>query len=128
MIFKVFAPQRLIECLFKGRRILAPGGIAFAAPPFVFAGYSGSVLQPRVQTPAPGGMQSAWGGGDYSPRAAPQRGHHFAQPRGKDLREIQELLRHKSIRTTVRYTNLSYEQTRQTGEALRQALEWQVSP
>ena len=28
---------------------------------------------------------------------------------GKDLREIQELLRHKNIRTTVRYTPVGYE-------------------
>jgi hypothetical protein len=27
------------------------------------------------------------------------------------------LLRHKNIRTTVRYTNVGYEQTRQTAEA-----------
>jgi site-specific recombinase XerD len=49
---------------------------------------------------------------------------------GKDLREIQELpsvarrmLRHKNIRTTVRYTHVGYEQTRQTAEALSDALE-----
>ena len=36
---------------------------------------------------------------------------------GKDLREIQELLRHKNIRTTVRYTHVGYEQTRQTAKA-----------
>ena len=41
---------------------------------------------------------------------------------GKDLREIQELLRHKNIRTTVRYTHVGYEQTRQTAEALSDAL------
>jgi site-specific recombinase XerD len=39
------------------------------------------------------------------------------------LREIQELLRHKNIRTTVRYTHVGYEQTRQTAEALSQILE-----
>ena len=32
-------------------------------------------------------------------------------------------LRHKSIRTTVRYTHVGYEQTRQTAEALSQILE-----
>jgi integrase len=42
---------------------------------------------------------------------------------GKDLREIQELPRHKNIRTTVRYTHVGYEQTRQTAEALSDALE-----
>jgi site-specific recombinase XerD len=42
---------------------------------------------------------------------------------GKDLREVQELLRHKNIRTTVRYTHVDYEQTRQTAEALSQTLE-----
>ena len=33
------------------------------------------------------------------------------------------VLRHKNIRTTVRYTHVGYEQTRQTAEALSQALE-----
>jgi site-specific recombinase XerD len=28
---------------------------------------------------------------------------------GKDLREIQELLRHENIRTMVRYTHVGYE-------------------
>ncbi len=33
------------------------------------------------------------------------------------------LARHKNIRTTVRYTHVGYEQTRQTAEALSQALD-----
>jgi integrase/recombinase XerD len=40
----------------------------------------------------------------------------------EDLREIQELLRHKNIRTTVRYTHVGYEQPRETAEALSRAL------
>jgi site-specific recombinase XerD len=39
------------------------------------------------------------------------------------LREIQKLLRHKDIRTKMRYTHVGYEQTRQTTEALIRALE-----
>jgi site-specific recombinase XerD len=42
---------------------------------------------------------------------------------GKDFREIQEFLRHKNISTTVRYTHVGYEQTRQTGEALSHVLD-----
>lgn len=70
------------------------------------------------------GVQSHRGGGDYRARAAPQRGDESCLTTvGKDLREIQELLRHKNIRTTVRYTHVGYEQTRQTAEALSQILE-----
>jgi site-specific recombinase XerD len=39
---------------------------------------------------------------------------------GKDLREIQEHLRHKNIRTTVRFAHVGYEQTWETAEALSQ--------
>ena len=37
---------------------------------------------------------------------------------GKNLREVQEVLRHKDIRTTARYTHVAYEQTRSTLDAL----------
>ena len=40
---------------------------------------------------------------------------------GKDLRQIQELLRHKNIRATVRYTHVGYEQTRQTSDGPRRS-------
>jgi site-specific recombinase XerC len=110
---------------FKGRRIMAPGGIAFAASQLVFAGYSGAPFSNRgVQPAAALRLQSDWGGGDYSPRATAFRAATILlNHMGKDLREIQELLRHKRIRTTVRYTHVGYEQTRQTAEALSQALE-----
>lgn len=37
---------------------------------------------------------------------------------GKNLREVQEALRHKDIRTTARYTHITYEQTRAAMDAL----------
>ncbi len=37
---------------------------------------------------------------------------------GKNLREVQEVLRHKDIRTTARYTHVAYEHTRSTLDAL----------
>ena len=41
---------------------------------------------------------------------------------GKDLREIQEVLPHKKLPPSVRYTHIGYEPTRQTAEALSPAL------
>jgi site-specific recombinase XerD len=109
---------------FKWRRILASGGIAFAGSQFVFAGYSGARFSNRAFNLRLRGACRALGVGEITPHgvrhsAATILLNHV----GKDLREIQELLRHKSIRTTVHYTHVGYEQTRQTAEALSQALE-----
>jgi len=67
-------------------------------------------------------MQTNREGGDHRPRVAAQRGRN-PQPRGEGFTGIQELLRDKNIRTTVRYTHVGYEQTRQTAEALSRAFE-----
>ena len=39
---------KAVQEKFKGRRIMAPGGIAFAASQFVFAGYSGAPFSNRA--------------------------------------------------------------------------------
>jgi len=54
--------------------------------------------------------------------AAPFGGDDFAQPCGQGSAGNLELLRHKDIKTTVRYTHVAYEQNRETAEALSHAL------
>jgi hypothetical protein len=52
------------------------------------------------------------GRGDHGARTTPQRSDDPARPRRKNFAGIQELHRDKNIRTTVRYTQVGYEQTR----------------
>ena len=108
----------------QGKENLASGGIAFAGSQFLFAGYSGAPFSNRAFNLRLRAACRALGVGEITAHglrhsAATILPNHV----GKDLREIQELLRHENTRTTVRYTHVGYEQTRQTAEALSQALE-----
>ena len=103
---------------------MAPGGIAFAASQFVFAGYSGAPFSNRAFNLRLRAACRALGVGEITAHGLRHSAATILLNQvGKDLREIQELLRHKNIRTTVRYTYVAYEQTRQTAEALSRALE-----
>jgi integrase len=85
--------------------------------------FGGAVFQPSVQFAAAGGVQETRGGEITAHGLGHSAATILLNHVGKDLREIQELLRHKNIRTTVHYTLVGYKQTRQTVEALSQALE-----
>ena len=124
LIKAVLFEWKAIQEGFKGRRLFAPSGIDFAASQFVFAGYSGAPFSNRAFNLRLRAACRALGVGEITAHglrhsAATILLNHV----GKDLREIQELLRHKNICTTVRYTHVGYEQTRETAEALSRALE-----
>jgi len=108
---------------FKGRRIGLLGGIEFAASNLIFPGLTGRPFTNRAFNLR---LRSACRKLGIQEISAHGLRHSAAtillNHAGKDLREIQELLRHKNIKTTVRYTHVGYEQTRKTAEALGQAL------
>ena len=85
---------------FKGRRILAPGGIAFAASQFVFAGYSGAPFYNRAfKLRLRAGGRALGLGRSRRMDGADSAATILLNQVAKDLREIQELLRHKDTRT-----------------------------
>jgi site-specific recombinase XerD len=101
-----------------------PRRIGFAGSQFVFAGYSGARFSTRAfnlrlrETCRALGVREITAHGLRHSAATILLNHV-----GKDLRQIQQLLRHKNIRTTMRYTHVGYEQTRQTAKALSRILE-----
>ncbi|MDQ3621068.1 MAG: tyrosine-type recombinase/integrase [Verrucomicrobiota bacterium] len=112
-----------VQDSFKGQRIFGLNGINFAATQLVFAAHSGGPLSNRAFNLRLRAACRALGVGEITAHglrhsAATILLNHV----GKDLRLIQQLLRHKNIRTTVRYTHVGYEQTRATAEALSQVL------
>ena len=77
-------------------------------------------LEPRLQGPAAAN-------GPDRPRATDSAATILLNDQGKNLREVQEALRHRDIRTTARYTHVAPEHTRGTMDALGGSLpafEW----
>ncbi|MDB6175885.1 MAG: tyrosine recombinase [Chthoniobacteraceae bacterium] len=109
---------------FKKKRIFLEQGIDFGASTLLFAGYSGAAFSNRAFNLR---LRAACGRLKIPVITAHGLRHSAAtillNHSKKNLREIQELLRHKNIRTTVRYTHVGYEQTRETAEALSQVLD-----
>jgi integrase len=93
----------------------------------VFAGYSGAPFSNRASNLR---LRSAWralGVREITAHglrdsAATIPLNHVGKDLGK-IEGIEELLRHKNIRTTVRYPHVGYKQTRQTAEAPSRALQ-----
>jgi site-specific recombinase XerD len=105
---------------------LEPGGSSRPeGSQFVFAGYSGEPFSnPAFNLRLPAACR-ALGVGEITAHGLRHSAATTSSTNvGKDWREIQELLRYKNIRTTVRYIRVGCEQTRQTDEALSRALEW----
>ena len=114
---------QMVQEKFKGRRIFGQSGIEFAGSTCLFAGYSGLPLSNRAFNLRLRAACRALGVGEITAHGLRHSAATILLNQvGKDLKEIQELLRHKNIRTTVRYTHVGYEQTRATAEALSRAL------
>jgi len=84
-------PSRWPQEGFKARRILAPGGIAFAASQFVFAGYSGEPFSNRAFNLQLRAACRALGVGEITAHGLRRSAATILLNQvGKDLREIQE--------------------------------------
>ncbi len=115
---------KTVQDEYKTKRIFLEQGIDFGASLLVFASYSGAGFSNRAFNLR---LRAACQKLEIPLITAHGLRHSAAtillNHTKKDLRQIQELLRHRNIRTTVRYTHVSYEQTRQTAEALSQVLD-----
>ena len=102
----------------KGRRILAPGGIAFAASQFVFAGYSGAPFSNRAFNLRLRAACRALGVGEITAHglrhsAATILLNHV----GKDLRNL-GAPPPQEYPYPARYTHVGYEQTEADGRGV----------
>lgn len=116
----LLAEWRQIQEQYKGMKIFAGRGMAFCRSDYLFAGPSGEPFTNQAFNLRLGQACRTL----RLPTVLSAHGlRHSAatlllNDQGKNLREVQEVLRHKDIRTTARYTHVTFEQTRATMDAL----------
>ena len=108
---------------FKARRIRFPGGIAFAGSQFVFAGYSGAPFTNRAFNLRLRAACRALGVGEITATDCGIPRRRFCLITWERICAKSRNSSATKTSTTVRYTHVGYEQTRQTAEALSKALE-----
>lgn len=115
---------RPLQEQFKGMKAWAGRGLAFCRSEFVFAGPGGGPLSnQRFNARLREACRAL-----RLPCVLTAHGlRHSAatlllNAQGRNLREVQEVLRHKDIRTTARYTHIHSERTRAVLESLGESL------
>ena len=111
---------RTIQDQHRGMKVFAARGLKFCRSEFVFAGPGG---EPYTNRSFNNHLRLACRDLRLPCILTAHGLRHSAatillNDHGKNLREVQEVLRHKDIRTTARYTHVAYEHTRSTLDAL----------
>lgn len=120
----LLAEWRPLQEQFKGMKAWAGRGLAFCRSDAIFAGPGGAPLTNQAFN----GRLAAACRHLRLPCVLSAHGlRHSAatlllNAQGRNLREVQEVLRHKDIRTTARYTHIHSERTRATLESLGESL------
>lgn len=120
----LLAEWRPLQEQFKGMKAWAGRGLAFCRSEVIFAGPGGTPLTNQAFN----GRLAAACRALRLPCVLSAHGlRHSAatlllNAQGRNLREVQEVLRHKDIRTTARYTHIHSERTRATLESLGASL------
>ena len=111
---------RTIQDQHRGMKVFAARGLHFCRSEYVFAGPGG---QPYTNRSFNNHLRLACRDLRLPCILTAHGLRHSAatillNDQGKNLREVQEVLRHKDIRTTARYTHVAFEHTRSTLDAL----------